>query len=90
MSPQDFEGYNNFKKWAHTHYEVVSILESLQQDLDNIPRVLGDVLEKDYVSAIYDLSIEITDQFIRFHKNTKDWGDGWIETIKEFINEKLK
>lgn len=90
MSTQDFEGYNNFKQWAHTHYEVVYFLEKLQKDLDNLPRVLQEVLDRDYVSAIYDLSIELTDQFMNRHKNTKDWNGDWIGTIEKFINEKLK
>lgn len=81
---------NYFREWAHTHYEVVSILEGLQQGLRFIPRVLEDVLNEEQVSAIYDLSIEITDQFMDTYKNTEDWGDGWIETIEKFVNEKLK
>jgi translation initiation factor 2 alpha subunit (eIF-2alpha) len=80
---------NDFKKWAYIHYEVVYFLEELQQDLDDMPKTLLDVLEKDYVESIYDLSIEITNEFMDLYKDKGEWNYEWIEDIKEFIDKKL-
>jgi hypothetical protein len=77
-----------FKEWAHTHYEVVFILEEIIIHYDPLPRVLEDVLNKDYVSAIYDLSIEITNEFVHLYEN-KDWDGDWTTAIRKFINLKL-
>jgi hypothetical protein len=77
-----------FKEWAHTHYEVVYMLERMTSELDPMPKALEDVLNKDYVEAIYDLSIEITNEFVHLYEN-KDWDGDWIEAITEFINLKL-
>jgi hypothetical protein len=78
-----------FREWAHTHYEVVCILERLQQDPDNLPRVLEEVLNEERVSAIYDLSINLTNQFMDLYNNAEYWQDGCIETIESFINKQL-
>jgi hypothetical protein len=81
---------HDFKEWAYTHYEVVYFLERLQQDLDDMPKTLLDVLEKDYVASIYDLSIEITNEFMDLYKSKEDWKGDWTEAIQEFINKKLQ
>jgi hypothetical protein len=78
-----------FREWAYTHYEVVYFLERLQQ-VDNLPKVLEDVLERDYVASIYDLSIEITNEFMDLYKSKEDWKGDWTEAIQEFINAKLQ
>jgi hypothetical protein len=80
---------NYFREWAHTHYEVVCFLEILQQDLDNPPSGLEVVLNENRVSAIYDLSIDLTNEFMDLYNNAEHWRVGWIETIQAFINKKL-
>jgi hypothetical protein len=62
------------------------MLERMTSELDPMPKALEDVLNKDYVEAIYDLSIEITNEFVHLYEN-KDWDGDWIEAITEFIRD---
>jgi hypothetical protein len=78
-----------FKEWAETHHEVVTYLEELSTHLDMLPRLLDNVINEDTTSGIYDLGIQLTNDFVNQYEPA-DWNGEWIETIREFIDFKLK
>ena len=79
---------NGFRDWAETHHEIVCTIHALITN-DTMPVKLLDIIEKDGLAGLYDLAIDLTNEFCNTYEN-EEWDGDWIDTIIDFVNEKLK
>jgi hypothetical protein len=77
-----------FRDWAETHHEIVCTIHAMI-DCETIPARLEKVLDKEGFGGLYDLGIDLTNEFCNIYEN-RDWNGDWIETIIEFTNLKLQ
>lgn len=77
-----------FRDWAETHYEMAVTINELS-DSDMIPPKLEKILASEGLGGLYDLSIDLTNEFENTYQN-RVWDGDWIDTLIEFINNKLK
>ena len=79
---------NGFRDWVETHHEMVCTIHAM---IDNktIPKKLSDIIDMVDFTGLYDLGIELTTDFCNTYKD-REWDGDWIDTIIDFVNEKLK
>jgi hypothetical protein len=77
-----------FREWAETHHEVVCTIHALI-DNDTIPQRIQNILDTEGFAGLYDLGIELTNEFCNTYEN-KEWDGDWIDTIIDFVNKKLQ
>ena len=77
-----------FREWAETHHEVVCTIHALI-DNDTIPSRLQNILDTEGFAGLYDLGIDLTNEFCNIYKD-RVWDGDWIDTIIEFTNLKLQ
>jgi len=76
-----------FREWAETHHEMVSTIHAFI-DNDTIPQRIQKILDTEGFAGLYDLGIELTNEFCNTYKN-REWNGDWIDTIIDFVNKKL-
>jgi hypothetical protein len=79
---------NGFRDWVETHHEIVCTIHALI-DNDTIPQRIQNILDTEGVAGMYDLGIELTTDFCNTYKD-REWNGDWIDTIIDFVNEKLQ
>jgi hypothetical protein len=79
---------NGFRDWAETHHEIVCTIHSLITN-DTMPVKLLDIIEEDGLAGLYDLAIDLTNEFCNTYEN-EEWDGDWVDTIIYFTNIKLK
>lgn len=77
-----------FREWAETHHEIVCTIHALI-DNDTIPQRIQNILDTEGFAGLYDLGIELTNEFCNTYENHV-WDGDWIDTIIEFTNLKLQ
>jgi hypothetical protein len=58
-------------------------------DNETMPYRLERILEKEGFGGLYDLGIDLTNEFCNIYEN-RVWEGEWISTIIEFLNLKLQ
>jgi hypothetical protein len=79
---------NGFRDWVETHHEVVCTIHALITN-DTMPIRLLDIIDAEGMGGLYDLGIDLTNEFCNIYEN-RAWDGDWVDTIIEFINAKLK
>ena len=78
-----------FRDWAETHHEIVCTIHALITN-DTMPVKLLDIIDAEGMGGLYDLGIDLTNEFCNIYEN-EDWGGGdWVDTIIGFIKLKLQ
>jgi hypothetical protein len=72
-----------FRDWAETHHEVVCTIYAMI-DNDTMPVRLLDIIENDGLEGLYDLGIDLTNEFCNNYESRK------LDKIIDFVNEKLQ
>jgi len=76
-----------FREWAETHHEIVCTIHALI-DNDTIPQRIQNILDTEGFAGLYDLGIDLTNEFCNTYKD-REWDGDWIDTIIDFVNKKL-
>jgi hypothetical protein len=79
---------NGFRDWAETHHEIVCTIHALI-DNDTMPTRLLDIIDEEGMAGLYDLGIDLTNEFANTYEN-REWNGDWVDTIIEFTNLKLQ
>jgi hypothetical protein len=79
---------NGFRDWVETHHEIVCTIHAFI-DNDTIPKRIQKILDTEGFAGLYDLGIELTTDFCNTYKD-REWDGDWIDTIIDFVNEKLQ
>jgi hypothetical protein len=79
---------NGFRDWAETHHEIVCTIHALITN-DTMPLKLLDIIDAEGMGGLYDLGIDLTNEFCNTYEN-RVWDGDWVDTIIEFINAKLQ
>lgn len=83
---------NGFRDWAETHHEIVCAIQEMINNQTMSPKLYRIRYEKG-LNALYDLAIDLTNEFCNTYKNQL-WYGGWeysyIDTIIEFTELKLQ
>lgn len=77
-----------FRDWAETHHEIVCAIQAMI-DNQTMPPKLERIRDKEGLNGMYDMGIELTNEFCNKYENHVWYGD-WIDTIIEFTNLKLQ
>jgi hypothetical protein len=77
-----------FREWAETHHEIVCTIHALITN-DTMPTRLLDIIDEEGMGGLYDLGIDLTNEFCNTYKN-REWDGDWIDTIIDFVNKKLQ
>jgi len=77
-----------FREWAETHHEIICTIHAFI-DNDTIPQRIQSILDTEGFGGLYDLGIELTNEFCNIYEN-RVWDGDWIDTIIEFTNQKLQ
>lgn len=77
-----------FRDWAETHHEIVCTIHAMI-DNETMPPKLEGILDKEGFGGLYDLGIDLTNEFCNTYEN-RVWDGDWIDTIIEFTNLKLQ
>jgi hypothetical protein len=72
-----------FRDWAETHHEVVCTIHALI-DNDTMPIRLLDIIENDGLEGLYDLGMDLTNEFCNTYESRN------VDKIIDFVNQKLK
>jgi hypothetical protein len=79
---------NGFRDWAETHHEIVCTIHALITN-DTMPTRLLDIIDEEGMAGLYDLGIDLTNEFANTYEN-REWNGDWVDTIIEFTNLKLQ
>jgi len=77
-----------FRDWAETHHEIVCTIHAFINN-DIMPNKLMDIVDKDGVGGLYDLGIELTNDFCNTYEN-RVWDGDWVDTIIQFTKLQLQ
>ena len=77
-----------FRDWAETHHEIVCTIHALITN-DTMPVKLLDIIDAEGMGGLYDLGIDLTNEFCNTYEN-RIWDGDWVDTIIEFTNLKLQ
>lgn len=77
-----------FRDWAETHHEVVCVIQAMI-DNQTMPPKLYRIRDQEGLYGLYDLGIDLTNEFCNTYEN-HEWHGDWIDTIIEFTNLKLQ
>jgi hypothetical protein len=72
-----------FRDWAETHHEVVCTIYAMI-DNDTMPVRLLDIIENDGLEGLYDLGIDLTNEFCNNYESRK------VDKIIDFVKLKLQ
>jgi hypothetical protein len=79
---------HGFRDWAETHHEIVCTIHALISN-DTMPIRLLEIIDRDGLAGLYDLGIDLTNDFENTYAG-RVWDGDWVDTIIEFINAKLQ
>jgi hypothetical protein len=80
---------NGFTSWQETHYEVVQAI-TIEHMADKRTGLVAYRHEAQGHGGLYELAEELTDEFEALHE-AEDWVDkGYLETLENWLDEKLK
>jgi hypothetical protein len=74
---------HGFRDWAETHHEIVCTIHALI-DNDTIPQRIQNILDRDGFAGLYDLGIDLTNEFCNIYESRN------VDKIIDFVNQKLK
>jgi hypothetical protein len=74
---------HGFRDWAETHHEVVCTIYAMI-DNDTMPVRLLDIIENDGLEGLYDLGIDLTNEFCNNYESRK------VDKIIDFVKLKLQ
>lgn len=77
-----------FRDWAETHHEIVCTIHAMI-DNDIMPPRLEKILGTEGFGGLYDLGIDLTNEFANTYEN-RVWDGDWIDTIIQFTKLKLQ
>lgn len=77
-----------FRDWAETHHEIVCTIHAMI-DNETMPPRLERILGREGFGGLYDLGIELTNEFCNTYEN-EEWDGDWVDTIIYFTNIKLQ
>ena len=77
-----------FREWAETHHQIVCTIHAMINN-DTMPNRLLDIVDKDGLGGLYELGIELTNEFCRIYEN-EEWDGDWVDTIIYFTNIKIQ
>ena len=77
-----------FREWAETHHEIVCTIHAFI-DNDIMPNKLLDILDREGRGGLYDLSIDLTNEFANTYEN-RVWDGDWVDTIIQFTKLQLQ
>ena len=77
-----------FRDWADTHHEIVCTIHAFI-DNDIMPNKLLDILDREGRGGLYDLSIDLTNDFCNTYEN-RVWDGDWVDTIIQFTKLQLQ
>lgn len=77
-----------FREWAETHHEIVCTIHAMI-DNETMPPRLERILDREGFGGLYDLGIELTNEFCNTYEN-EEWDGDWVDTIIYFTNIKLQ
>lgn len=77
-----------FRDWAETHHEIVCTIHAFI-DNDIMPNKLLDILDREGRGGLYDLSIDLTNDFCNTYEN-RVWDGDWVDTIIQFTKLQLQ
>jgi hypothetical protein len=77
-----------FRDWAETHHEIVCTIHAFI-DNDIMPHKLLDILDREGRGGLYDLSIDLTNEFANTYEN-RVWDGDWVDTIIQFTKLQLQ
>ena len=77
-----------FREWADTHHEIVCTIHAFI-DNDIMPNKLLDILDREGRGGLYDLSIDLTNEFANTYEN-RVWDGDWVDTIIQFTKLQLQ
>jgi hypothetical protein len=79
---------NGFTSWQETHYEIVQAI-TLEHIQDKRTGLVAYRHEAQGIGGLYELAEELTDEFEALHEG-EIWGeDGYLETLENWLDEKL-
>jgi len=77
-----------FREWAETHHQIVCTIHAMINN-DTMPNRLLDIVDKDGLGGLYELGIELTNEFCRIYEN-EEWDGDWVDTIIQFTKLQLQ
>ena len=85
---------NGFRSWARTHHEIVTIITyQLDRDIEifgGVPILLEEIMSTEGTNGIYDLCIDLTNEFERIHEEIVwDGSHDWLDAVIEFVQQKI-
>lgn len=78
---------NGFREWAETHHEIVATIHAIIDNGIKLPR-LERLLKMEGFGGLYDLCIELTNEFCKMYEN-EEWDGDWVDTIHFFVDNRL-
>ena len=79
---------NGFTSWQETHFEIVQAI-TIEHIQDKRTGLVAYRHEAQGIGGLYELAEELTDEFEAIHEG-ETWEDiGCLETLENFIDEKL-
>lgn len=81
------EFVNGFESWQETHYEVVQAI-TMEQAKDNPQGLVKERHEAQGHGGLYELALEITNEFEKLNEG-REWDGDFFDEIDKFLKEKL-
>jgi hypothetical protein len=79
---------NGFRDWAETHHEIVCTIHAMINN-DTMTSRLENVIDTEGMGGLYALGIDFTNEFENTYAG-REWNGDWVDTIIEFVKDKLK
>lgn len=78
---------NGFRSWAETHHEIVANV-TMAMERDEWPTAIKNAVETEGTGGIYDLCINLTNQFENEYEGVI-WDGEWFDTLDQFLEKNL-
>ena len=75
----------NFRSWAETHHLIVTEIALLTDVEGSLPNRLR---SEGGITALFDLSIKLTDDFERIYRDV-EWDGEYFDTVESFLKINL-
>jgi hypothetical protein len=79
---------NGFSSWAETHHEIVSIVTLAMENSKTMPISLEEIQMQSGTGGIWELCIDLTDQFEELNRD-REWDGEFFEEVYEFTRKNL-
>ena len=79
----------DFHSWTETHFEVVSAITFHSRQEPITSKVVAERLEAQGTGGLYELAVELTNEFEEINRN-RQWDGEFFDEIEGFIEERLK